>query len=120
MTEHLAVVERLQPASHSLGLATVPHARPSRRDDVPGGGACAGRQQVAHLGIGVVVPRVPARGHAVQFVALAGVARFELGLQHLGEQVVVAVLVPVVAERDDEQLLTRDELQELAGVVPPR
>ena len=55
----------------------------------------------------------------MQLVGEAGMPPLQLAPQHLGEEVVVAVVMAVVAERHDEELLAGDAGEELPGVVAP-
>ena len=87
----------------SAGMAS--STRSAARSTSPGG------QRVPDGRLGVPGAVVPAAGPAMQPGDVAGALVEQVGAQHVGEQVVVAVPAAVVVERDDEQVLPLQRLE---------
>ncbi len=99
------VGERFHPAAE-LGLATFLGHGGQHRLHQPGGAVgVAGRQCVLDGGAGVPVLLVPGAGPPVQLRRLAGELVEEPRLQHVGEEMVVAVPAALVVERHQEQVV---------------
>ena len=112
------VGQRAHPAGE-LGLPPfAAHHRHGELHEVGGPARVAAGQRVADRLRRVVVGLEPGAGPPVQLGDLVGLLVEQVGVQDVGEQVVVAVPLPPVVERDEEQVgpLQRDE-RRLAAVA---
>ena len=80
----------------------------------------AGSQGVLDGRGGVAVLLVPRAGAAVQLGRLAGELVEEPGLEHVGEEVVVAVPASLVVERHQEEVVAVERLEHRPAVGPSR
>lgn len=62
---------------------------------------------------------MPAGSAVVQLRDEGGLGVFEVSAKHLGEEVVVAVPLPAVVQRDEEELVPLDVLQQFSRVSLP-
>jgi hypothetical protein len=114
----LVVASRMDPLLplHRCRPAGVDVGEPVTRDHVDGPGGIVGGQRVADGLLGR--PRLPVPGARplVQGTHAARIGHRELAAQQLGEQMVVAVPLPVVVQRHQEQVLPLQRLDDLRGV----
>ena len=80
----------------------------------------AGAQQVVQRLVYLVPRREPLRRFAMQLGQEAGLPSLELRLQELPEEVVVAVPLAMVVERDEEEVLPLDRLEQDCAVLAVR
>ena len=95
-----------------IGFAPfAPHPRHGEFHQIGGAAGVVAGQRVADRGQRVVIRLEPGAGPSMQLGDLVRPLVEQVRLQHIGEQVVVAIPLPPVVERDEEEVgpLERDQ-----------
>ena len=115
----LRLGERVQPAAHLGGPAVVQVAVPVPGDQRDRTGRVPRGQRVLDRLPGGAGHPVPGGRPFVQRGYELGLGRDQLGVQGLGEEMVVAVPLPHLIERDHENVLPLEQVDDLRGIIPP-
>src|SRR6266567_6918380 len=111
------VGERLEPAKPGGLLSTPAHAWPCQLDQVRRSLEILGGQRVAdRIGRRTIV-LVPLARAPVQSSYLMGLLRQQMHREHFGKEVVIAIPVALVIERNDKEVASLQGLQPLAAFL---
>jgi len=112
-------LERLNPAEQSVLLAGHPDRRERPLDEFRRSLKVTSGRCVAD-GLGpFALALVPLTGPSVQLWSTLGFLVFEMRLQDVGEQVVIAIPTTLVVERNDEEVAPFQDAQHRLAVAPP-
>ena len=105
------VGERLQPAKQGGLLSTPAHAWPCQFDQVRRSLEILGGQRVADRIGRRTVLLVPLTGTPMQSGYLIGLLRHQMRREHFGKEVVIAIPVALVIQRNDKEVAALQGLQ---------